>query len=75
MPSERPMSDYSDAEIIRLGRRMHYLGVSKDSEAAQSITREARDRGLIPGIAPGGQLPKVKVTVIDYGPLPQLDKA
>jgi hypothetical protein len=64
----RPIADYTDEEIWRLGRRLHYLGVHKDSEAAQTVTREARDRGLFPGIAKATQLPKVKVVVVDYGP-------
>lgn len=63
---DRPLEDYTDAELLQHARHIVRLGISKDSPAARHVAQEAIRRGLVPGAAPE---PKVHVVVIDYGPV------
>lgn len=59
---ERPLSDLSDAELLREGRRLRGLGIASDSDAAIAVSKEVLRRGWVEDPRP----PRVEVR--DLGP-------
>lgn len=59
---ERPLSDLSDVELLREGRRLRGLGIASDSDAAIALSKEVIRRGWV-------EDPRApRVEVLDLGP-------
>lgn len=61
MSWSRPMSEWTDAEVLAFGRHLVSLNIHSSSQAAQDVARECVARGLHEEPA----LPPIKVALVD----------